>query len=76
MERVCNLYSQQKGRGLGIDKMEASTLLGIMLLSGYNRLPYHRLSWSESADIHNSLVFDSLRRNRLDDIVSDLYFLF
>ena len=38
-----SLYSQQKGRSLGIDKTEALTLLGIMLLSEYNRLPYRRL---------------------------------
>ena len=51
---------QQKGRSLGIDNMEALTLLGIMLLSGYSRLPYPLLHWSESADAHNSLVSDSL----------------
>ena len=73
MQRESNLYSQQKGRSLGIDKIEALTLLGITLLSEYNRLPYRRLHWSESADIHNSLVSDSLRRNMFNDIVSDLY---
>ena len=69
-------YSQQKERSLGIDidKIDALTLLDIMLLSEYNRLPYSQLYWSEWADIHNSLVSDSLRRNRLDDIVSNLYF--
>ena len=56
MQREYNLYSQQKERSLGVDKMEALALLGIMLLSGYNRLPYNRLYWSEWADIHNSLV--------------------
>ena len=54
--------------------MEALTFLGILLLPGYNRLIYRRLYWSESADVHNYLVSDSLRRNRFDDIVSDLYF--
>ena len=47
MQREYNLYSQQKERSLGVDKMEALTLLGNMLLSGYNRLPYNRLYWSE-----------------------------
>ena len=76
MQREYNLYSQQKERRLGIDidKMDALTLLGIMLLSGYNRLPYNRLYWSEWADIQKSLVSDSPRRSRLDEIVSDLYF--
>ena len=77
MQRDYNLYSQQKERSLGIDmigKMDALTLLGGMRLSGYNRLPYSRRYWSEWADIQNSLVSDSPRRNRLDDIVSDLYF--
>ena len=49
-------------------------LLGIMLLSGYSRSPYSRLYWSEWTDIHNSLVSDSLRQNRFDVIIRDLYF--
>ena len=43
MQWEYNLYSQQKEINLGVDKMEALTLLGIMLLSGYSRLPYGRL---------------------------------
>ena len=68
-----NLYSQQKEISLGVDKMEALPLLGIMLLSGYSRSPYSRLYWSEY-NIHNSLVSDSLRQNRFDVIIRDLYF--
>ena len=71
MQRDYNLYSQQKESSLGIDvdKIDALTSLGIMFLSGYNRLPHNRLYWSERADIHYFL-----RRNRLNDIVSNLYF--
>ena len=36
------ILSKRK-QNLGVDKMEALTLLGIMLLSGYSRLPYSRL---------------------------------
>ena len=43
MQWEYNLYSQQKEINIGVDKMEAPTLLGIMLLSGYSRLPYSRL---------------------------------
>ena len=41
MQREYSLYPQQKEGSLGIDidKMDALTLLGIMLPSGYNRLP-------------------------------------
>ena len=74
MQWEYNLYSQQKEISLGVDKMEALPLLGIMLLSGYSRSPYSRLYWSECADIHNSLVSDSLRQNRFDVIIRDLYF--
>ena len=74
MQWEYNQYSQQKEISLDVDKMEALTLLGIMLLSGYSRLPYSRLYWSECADIYNPLVSDSLRQNRLDVIISDLYF--
>ena len=74
MQWEYNLYSQQKEISLGVDKMEALTLLSIMLLSGYSRLPYNRLYWSERADIYNSLVSDSLRQNRFDGIIRDLYF--
>ena len=74
MQWEYNLYSQQKEINLGVDKMKALTLLGIMLLSGYSRLPYSQLYWSEWADIHNSLVSDSLRQNKFDVIRRDLYF--
>ena len=47
MQWEYNLYSQQKEISLGVDKMEALTLLGIMLLSGYSRLSYSRLYLSE-----------------------------
>ena len=43
MQWEYSLYSQQKEINLGVDKMEALTLLGIMLLSGYSQLPYSRL---------------------------------
>ena len=49
MQREYNLYYQQQERSLGIDidKMDTLTLLGIMLLSGYKRLPYSQLYWSK-----------------------------
>ena len=47
MQWEYNLYSQQKEISLGVDKMEALTLLGIMLLSGYSRLSYRFIGQNE-----------------------------
>ena len=55
--------------------MDAPTFLGIMLVCGYNRLPYRRFIGQNELIIHNSLVSDSLRRNRFDDIVTYVIFI-
>ena len=57
MQWEYNLYSQQMEINLGVDKMEALTLLGIMLLSGYSRLPYTYVAGFIS---QNELIFTIL----------------
>lgn len=52
---------------------EMRTFIGILLISGYN---YHsmRSLWSNDADLRNELVFNSMRRNRFDEILASLHF--
>ncbi len=46
----------------------------ILLLSGYCRLPSHRLYWNESHDVLYQLVSKSMRRDTYDQILRCLHF--
>ena len=76
LELICsesNRYAQQKGEDLNVCVDEIICFIGILLLSGYNKLPSRRLYWANSEDIKNSLVEDSMRRNRFEKIMQFLH---
>lgn len=50
------------------------TFLGILYLTGYVPLPRRRMYWENSDDVHNTLVSNSMRRNRFDEILRFLHF--
>lgn len=48
---------------------EIKCFIGILILSGYNGLPGKRFYWDSSPDVGNSLVKDSMRRDRFISIM-------
>lgn len=52
-----------------VTKDEIKCFIGILILSGYNGLPGKRFYWNSSLDKGNSLVKDSMRRDRFISIL-------
>ncbi|XP_068229303.1 piggyBac transposable element-derived protein 2-like [Palaemon carinicauda] len=48
--------------------------LSILILSGYNKLPYRRMYWSENPDVFNNWVSKRIRRDTFDKILKSLHF--
>ena len=68
-------YAQQKG--LSVDEITAENIkvfVGILLLSGYNRLPNTRMYWEEKPDVHNAFVSQHMRRDTFLHIMRTLHF--
>lgn len=69
-----NTYASNKNQTLQIDINELKCFLGILLLSGYNEVSRRRMYWEKSPDTHNNLVSDAMRRNRFEQIFSNIHF--
>ena len=46
----------------------------ILLISGYNKLPYRRMYWETSEDCNNALISKSMRRDTFEQIMRILHF--
>lgn len=53
---------------------ELFCFFGILYLSGYVPLPRKRMFWEDSADVHNELVTNAMRRKRFEEIFKYLHF--
>ncbi|KAK4328232.1 hypothetical protein Pmani_001351 [Petrolisthes manimaculis] len=75
MREETNRYHQQKfGKELFVTVNELYQVLGIFLLSGYNKVPNRRLFWSRQADTrNNSVVQCGMSINRFEDIIRSLH---
>lgn len=73
--RYSVIYAAQKNKtNFELDIADFYTFLGILYLTGYVPLPRKRMYWENSDDVHNSLVSNSMRRNRFDDILRFIHF--
>ena len=55
------LYSTRKGKDVFVaSKADFCTFLGILMLSGYSKLPQRKLYWSHDSDVGNDLVKSSM----------------
>jgi hypothetical protein len=69
-----NLYSHQRGFGTTIDSDEFLEYLGILILSGYHRLPRRHMYWTKQVDCNVELVSDNMRRDTFDKVHRSLHF--
>ena len=53
---------------------ELKTFLGIIMLTGYARLPSWKMYWEEALDVSHHLVKNSMPRNRFAKILSPIHF--
>ena len=69
------LYAKQSGNHSFLtDPEEMREVLGILLLSGYNRLPRRRMYWEQCPDVRNTAAADAMPRNRFDECLRNLHF--
>lgn len=68
------LYAGQNNRhGFMLDREDLRRFLGILILSGYHRLPRERQYWSYDEDLGVPIVARSMSRNRFLDIKRNLH---
>lgn len=68
-----NLYAQSKGVSLNLTIQEFQNVIGILFLSGYNKVPSIRLFWSNTNDTRNELVASTMSRNRFLEIIRHIH---
>ena len=69
------LYAKQNGNHSFVtDPEEMRVVRGILLLSGYNRLPRRRMYWEQCSDVRNTAAADAMPRNRFDECLRSLHF--
>ena len=68
------MYATQKGlSNPGASQDSLLVFFGILLLSGYNKLPYRRMYWREDPDVFNELVSRSMRRDVFESLLRSLH---
>ena len=71
------LYAKQRqsgNRSFVTDPKEMLVVLGILLSSGYNRLPCQRMYWEQCLDVRNTAAAIAMPRNRFDECLRYLHF--
>lgn len=66
--------SQNNNHDFHVNEDEIRIFIGILLLSGYHRLPRERLYWCLDEDVAVPVVSNSMSRNRYYDIKKYLHF--
>ncbi|KAJ6643847.1 PiggyBac transposable element-derived protein 3 [Pseudolycoriella hygida] len=59
---------------ISLSKVELRAFFGILILSGYNRLPGKPMYWNSDKDMRNEAVAETMRRDRFDKIMQALHF--
>lgn len=69
-----HLYASQKNlKSDHLTKENILVFIGILLVSGYNKLPDRKLYWSIAPDVHNQLISKSMRRDTFEGIMRSLH---
>jgi hypothetical protein len=53
---------------------DLDTFIGLLMYTGYNRLPRQRMYWSHDVDLKNDFVSNAMTRNRFEQIKKYLHF--
>ena len=72
------LYAHQNGKSRQAGEINLDSLLclqAVMLLSGYNSVPNRRMYWQDQPDTRCPIVYDNIRRDTIDHIISILHFV-
>lgn len=69
-----NLYASQNNNhsNFVLAEEELKIFIGVLLLSGYHKLPREPVYWSNDADLSVNLVASAISRNRFQEIKQNL----
>ena len=73
---MTNRYAMENNANgwITLDRKIMRCFLGIMILSGYVRLPSYKMLWEEQLDVQQKLVKESIPRNHFRLILQNLHF--
>ena len=67
-------YAQRRGNSdFSLSLAEVKCAVGILILSGYHRLPSSRNYWEQKPDMLTKIVSDYMRMNRFEKIMQFLH---
>ena len=70
-----NKYAHQKNNmSFYVTKEEMLVFLPILIVSGYNSQPSKQNYWANGDDLRNFAIYNAMRRNKFEDIMSNLHF--
>ena len=74
IRRETERYTQRSSSSdFSISLPEVKRAVGILILSGYHRLPSRRTYWKQQPDMLTEIVSDNMRRNRFKTILQFLH---
>lgn len=69
------LYAGQKNsHSFSVTREDIKIFLGVLLYSGYHKLPRERLYWSLDEDLNTDIVYNAISKNRYCEIKRNLHF--
>ena len=72
--KFSNMYAQSKGNhSFSTTTQEVRTFLAILMVSGYNRVPWRQLYWSHDDDVRNVAISSVITRDRFDEMMRYLH---
>ena len=66
--------SSKNWANINVTKEEIRCFLGILLVTGYNRLPSKANYWAVGKDLRNEAIYKAMKRDRFDSITKCLHF--
>ena len=74
--REKNVYA--KSKNVTFNKTTVSEMkcfIGILLVSGYYKVPSYRIMWEETEKVHNYMVANAMRKTRFVDLMRYVHFV-
>ena len=73
---MINIYAVERNANVWspLTPKELKCFVGIIILSGYVRLPSYKMYWEEALDVGHNLVKNAMPRNRFSKILRYIHF--
>lgn len=72
--KALNIALKKNLPDIQLTKAELRTFMAILIVAGYNPLPSKAMHWNKGKDLRNEAIYESMRRDRFDNIMKSLHF--